>query len=67
MGFRFTPEYVARMGGPIVGRPLEVRTTWTNDNPATIWNTLARRLGREPTNDEARAEVLRILSEPQEA
>ncbi|WP_286963817.1 hypothetical protein [Methylobacterium sp.] len=32
-----------------------------NDNPNTIWNRLADRLGREPTNAEARAEVLRIL------
>jgi len=41
--------------------PLEVRITWRNDNPDTIWNRLAARLGREPTNDEAREEVLRIL------
>ncbi len=40
-----------------------VTTTWTNDNPNTIWNQLARKLGREPTNDEATAEVKRIMSE----
>lgn len=40
-----------------------IRTTWTNDNPNTIWNRLAVKLGREPTNDEAREEVQRILRE----
>lgn len=35
--------------------------TWHNANPDTIWNKLARRLGREPTNEEAKQEVLRIL------
>ena len=29
----------------------------------TIWNTLAERLGRQPTNAEASAEVRRILDE----
>lgn len=43
----------------------EVRTTWTNPNPNTIWNRLAARLGREPTNAEAAAEVRRILSTPE--
>ena len=38
-----------------------VTTTWHNDNPDTIWNKLAARLGREPTAAEARAEVRRIL------
>jgi hypothetical protein len=32
--------------------------TWTNQNPDTIWNRLAARLGRQPM----RAEVRRILS-----
>lgn len=41
---------------------IEVRVTWRNDNPNTIWNQLAKRLGREPTNAEARDEVRRILS-----
>lgn len=42
----------------------KVRITWHNANPNTIWNKLAARLGREPTNDEAKQEVLRILREP---
>lgn len=37
--------------------------TVRNDNPGTIWNVLAARLGREPTEAEARDEVLRILDE----
>ena len=41
--------------------PITVHITVHNDNPDTIWNTLARRLGREPTRDEAIAEVKRIL------
>ena len=40
-----------------------VTTTWHNDNPDTIWNRLAARLGRQPTNAEARDEVKRILTE----
>lgn len=42
---------------------MKVTTTWRNDNPNTIWNVLARKLGREPTNAEAKAEVERIMSE----
>lgn len=42
---------------------MNVTITWTNRNPNTIWNRLAERLGREPTNAEASAEVKRILSE----
>lgn len=41
--------------------PLTIRTTWTNHNPNTIWNRLAARLGREPSNEEAAAEVRRII------
>ena len=41
--------------------PIKITTTWTNHNPTTIWNKLAARLGREPTNEEAKDEVLRIL------
>jgi hypothetical protein len=41
--------------------PITTTTTWTNPNPNTIWNQLAKRLGREPTNAEAIAEVKRIL------
>jgi hypothetical protein len=33
----------------------------------TIWEALATRLGREPTNAEANAEVRRILREGHEA
>ena len=42
---------------------ISVTVTWSNGNPNTIWNRLAARLGREPTNAEAKAEVLRILDE----
>lgn len=42
---------------------LRLVTTWRNDNPETIWNRLARQLGREPTHAEAKAEVQRILDE----
>ena len=42
---------------------LRVSITWRNDNPNTIANVLKRRLGREPTNAELKAEVLRILRE----
>lgn len=39
----------------------QTRTTWRNDNPDTVWNRLAARLGRQPTDAEAAAEVRRIL------
>ena len=42
---------------------LAVTFTVRNDNPNTIWNRLAAKLGREPTHAEAKAEVQRILSE----
>ena len=42
---------------------MQVTTRWTNDNSNTVWNVLARRLGRQPTNAEAAAEVRRIMSE----
>ncbi len=45
---------------------MRVSITFTNNNPNTIWNTLARKLGRESTSDEARAEVQRILAEARE-
>lgn len=38
-----------------------VTVTWHNAGPYTIHGRLAARLGREPTNAEAREEVLRIL------
>jgi hypothetical protein len=45
---------------------IAIKTTWTNDNPNTIWNRLAAKLGRTPTNAEAAAEVKRILAESRE-
>jgi hypothetical protein len=42
---------------------MKITTTWHNAGPHTIWAKLAQRLGREPTNAEAAAEVKRILSE----
>lgn len=42
---------------------MQINVTWRNDNPNTIWNTLARKLGREPTNAEARAEMDRLMQE----
>ena len=41
--------------------PVAITITFQNPNPDTIWNRLAARLGREPTNAEAKAEVERIL------
>lgn len=43
--------------------PFNYSITWRNDNPDTIWNKLAGRLGRQPTNAEAAEEVKRILRE----
>lgn len=43
--------------------PIVITHTWRNDNPNTIWNVLAAKLGREPTAAEAKAEVQRILAE----
>ena len=42
---------------------IQVAVTWANNNPDTIWNRLAAKLGREPTAAEAKAEVHRILTE----
>lgn len=42
---------------------MRVTISFHNPNPSTIWNRLAARLGREPTNAEAREEVERILLE----
>ena len=42
---------------------MRMTITWHNNNPNTVWNKLAARLGREPTNAEAASEVQRILSE----
>jgi hypothetical protein len=40
---------------------MELTVTWHNAGPHTIWAKIAARLGREPTNAEAREEVTRIL------
>lgn len=40
---------------------MKVTITFHNANPNTIWNRLAAKLGREPTNAEAVAKVKRIL------
>jgi hypothetical protein len=41
---------------------MKVTFTVTNNNPDTIWNQLAKRLGREPTNQEITQEIERILN-----
>lgn len=51
------------VGGSAGARAFQVRVTVHNgDRPHTIWGKLAAKLGREPTNAEASAEVRRILS-----
>jgi len=45
----------------------KVTTTWHNAGPHTIWGQLALKLGREPTAEEAKADVRRILREAREA
>lgn len=42
---------------------VSVTVSVRNDNPDTIWNRLAARLGREPSTREATDEVRRILRE----
>lgn len=42
---------------------VKITITVHNAGPHTIWAKLAAKLGREPTNAEAAAEVRRILSE----
>ena len=42
---------------------IAVSIQWRNDNPNTVWNVLAKKLGREPTMKEAGDEVRRILKE----
>lgn len=42
---------------------MQTTITWHNPNPNTIWNKLAAKLGRQPTHEEATAEVKRILLE----
>ena len=43
----------------------KVTTSWHNSNPDTIYNKLATKLGRQPTNQEVKAELNRIISEVQ--
>lgn len=45
---------------------LVVRIQHRNDNPNTVYNVLKRKLDREPTSAEMKAEVLRILREARE-
>jgi hypothetical protein len=42
---------------------IAINVTWHNANPNTILGKLMTRLGREPTHEEAKAEVQRILEE----
>mgnify|MGYP000880730067 CR=1 FL=1 len=42
---------------------ININTTWTNNNPNTIANRLAVKLGRQPSTAELIAEVKRILKE----
>lgn len=42
---------------------VQVTVSAHNGNPNTIWNRLAEKLGREPTNAEAIAEVRRVIGE----
>jgi hypothetical protein len=42
---------------------MKITHTWNNSGPHTIWGKLAAKLGREPTHDEAGAEVMRLLGE----
>lgn len=42
---------------------IKITITVTNNNPNTVWNRLAAKLGREPTRTEAIAEVKRIFTE----
>lgn len=46
---------------------MRITTTWRNDNPQTVANALARKIGREPTSAELKEEVLRILREGKES
>ena len=58
------PLWSLQEESPKKGRSrMKVKITFHNANPDTIWNRLAAKLGREPTHQEATAEVRRILSE----
>lgn len=41
---------------------ISVTMSWRNDNPDTIFNRLAARIGREPTHAEVKTELDRILT-----
>lgn len=41
---------------------MQINVTFTNGNPNTVYNRLAAKLGREPSNVEVKAELDRILS-----
>lgn len=45
---------------------MKTNVTFTNRNPETIWNRLAKKLGREPTPQEAAEEVKAILAQRRE-
>lgn len=40
---------------------MQINITFTNKNPNTIYNKLAAKLGRLPSNDEIIAELNRII------
>ncbi len=40
---------------------MKVNFTVTNNNPKTIFNVLKEKLGREPSHEEIKAELRRIL------
>jgi len=42
---------------------MKITVTVTNNNPDTIYNKLAAKLGRAPTNAECKEEIFRILSD----
>lgn len=42
---------------------IDITATWHNAGPHTIYAKLKERLGREPTHEEQKAEVSRILTE----
>ncbi len=44
-------------------KTMKIVTTWTNNNPNTIYNKLKAKLQREPTIDEIKAELTRIIRE----
>lgn len=46
---------------------IHITFTCRNDNPDTIFNRLAARLGRDPTDAEACDEVRRILNDEKPA